>query len=117
MRTSLVGLIVLTLSILIGACGSELSEEAEIGRALVADHGCVACHGETDGIGPAWGAVWGTDRELADGSTVVFYADYVRTSLLDPKGQVLKGFDPVMPAFSLSEDQLSAIIKYLEETG
>lgn len=113
----MVGLVVLALSILTGGCGSGLSEEAEIGRALVADYGCVACHGETDGIGPAWSGVWGTVRELADGSNVVFDGRYVRGSLSEPKKQVVKGFDPVMPAFSLSEDELRALIRYFEETG
>lgn len=117
MKPWLVGLVVLTFSMVTGACGSGLSEEAEIGRALVADYGCVACHGETDGIGPAWSGVWGTVREMADGSNVVFDGRYVRASLSEPKTQVVKGFDPVMPAFSLSEDELSAIIRYLEETG
>jgi cytochrome c oxidase subunit 2 len=117
MRPSLAGLVFLTLSILMGACGAGLSEEAENGRELVADYGCVACHGDTDGIGPAWSGVWGTDRDLANGSTVVFDARYVRASLSDPNREVVKGFDPVMPAFSLSEVDLSAIIRYLEESG
>ena len=116
MRLSSAWLVVLALSVVTGACGSGLSEEAEIGRMLVADYGCVACHGEIDGIGPSWSGSWGTARELADGSTVVFDARYVRASLSEPNRQVVKGFDPVMPAFSIPEDELRAIVTYLEET-
>ena len=117
MRAALAGLVFLTLSTVAGACGAGLSGQAETGRALVADYGCIACHGESDGVGPAWSGVWGTARELADGSTVVFDVRYVRVSLSEPNRQVVKGFDPVMPAFSIPEDEFRAIVTYLEENG
>lgn len=93
------------------------SEDAVRGEALVQDLGCLACHGAEHGVGPPWSGAWGTPRSLADGSTVVFDAAYVRTSVLEPGAQVVTGFDPVMPSFSLTEDDLAAIVAYLEESG
>lgn len=112
-----VALTAVAIAVVLAGCGSALSDDARAGEALVAELGCVVCHGEQDGIGPSWTGVWGTDRELTDGSTVVFDAQYVRASLLNPKGQIVRGFEPVMPEFSISEVDLAAITRYLEESG
>ena len=107
------------LALMISACGggAELSDEAEIGSALVVSLGCVTCHGSADGIGPSWDGVWGTVRALSDGSTVVFDAEYVRASISKPEEHTVKGFDPVMPAFSLSDADLDSIVAFLEESS
>jgi cytochrome c oxidase subunit 2 len=61
---------------------------------------CVACH-STDGsplAGPSWQAIIGRQEALADGSSIVVDADYVRNSVLNPNAQVVAGFQPnVMP--------------------
>lgn len=105
------------LAIALTACGSNtgLSGEATRGEALVQELGCQVCHGAADGIGPSWSSAWGTLRRLVDGSTVEFDAAYVRASIQEPGSQVVSGFDPVMPSFSLSEADLQAINAYMEE--
>jgi cytochrome c oxidase subunit 2 len=107
------------LALLVSACGggAELSDEAEIGSVLVGSLGCVSCHGASNGVGPSWDGVWGTVRTLSDGSTVVFDAEYVRASISKPEEQIVKGFDPVMPAFSLSDADLDSIVAFLEESS
>lgn len=101
------------------ACGGavELSEDASRGKDLVSSLGCVSCHSETGtaGVGPSWSGVWGTDRQLADGSSVTFDEAYVAKSLLEPGSQVLDGYQEVMPTFSVSSAELEAIVSYLEE--
>ncbi|MDF1595648.1 MAG: cytochrome c [Acidimicrobiia bacterium] len=98
------------------AQSADWSEDTVRGEALVRELGCLACHGQEDGVGPAWTGAWGTSRRLADGSTVVFDGAYIRSSVLEPAAQVVMGFDPVMPSFSLTEDDLAAIVAYLEES-
>jgi cytochrome c oxidase subunit 2 len=107
------------LAMMISACGggAEFSDEAEIGSVLVESLGCVACHGAPNGVGPSWDGVWGTVRNLSDGSTVVFDGAYVRASISRPEEQTVKGFDLVMPAFSLDEADLDAIVAFLEESS
>ncbi|MDH5372839.1 MAG: cytochrome c [Acidimicrobiia bacterium] len=109
----LILLLVMTLT----ACGSntDLSGEAIRGEALVQELGCQVCHGAADGIGPSWSGTWGTLRRLVDGSSVEFDAAYVRASIAEPGSQVVSGFDPVMPSFSLNEADLQAVSAYLKE--
>ncbi|MEZ4511063.1 MAG: cytochrome c oxidase subunit II [Chloroflexota bacterium] len=77
-------------------------EPAERGQLWYSDPNlnCVACH-SADGTalaGPTWQAIIGRQEALADGSSVVIDADYIRNSVLDPNAQIVAGFQPnVMP--------------------
>jgi cytochrome c oxidase subunit 2 len=73
-----------------------------LGEKLYASLGCIACH-STDGsaiIGPTFQGLFGTERLLADGSTVNADEAYIKQSVLDPASQVAGGFQPVMPPFA-----------------
>ncbi|MFW2339550.1 MAG: c-type cytochrome [Acidimicrobiia bacterium] len=104
-------------AIFLASCGTGtgLSAKATEGQRLAQDLGCTSCHSDQNGVGPSWEDAWGTTRPLADGSNEVFDADYVRSSLSDPSAQVVDGYQAIMPAFSLSETQVEAIIAFLEE--
>ena len=53
--------------------------------------------------------------ELADGTTVVADDAYLAESILDPKAKEVAGFSPtVMPAYALSETEISNIIAYFK---
>lgn len=93
------------------ACSGGLSPEAQRGEALTVELGCTNCH--ESGIGPNWVGEWGTSRTFTDGSTAVFDERYARRAIADPGVEVVEGYDPVMPAYSLNEEQLAAIIAYL----
>ena len=101
----------LAASLLASSCSTALSAEASKGEALTAELGCLNCH--TAGIGPDWAGEWGTRRNLVDGSTAVFDEQYARRAIAEPGVEVVEGYDPVMPAYSLEEEQLSAVIEYL----
>jgi cytochrome c oxidase subunit 2 len=112
----------LTMTFLIlalAACGPSdgLSTDARRGESLVNDLGCATCHGENDGIGPSWAGTWGSVRQLSDGSAVLFDEAYVRSSIAAPADQIVEGFDPVMPAFSLSDAEFAVIATYLRESS
>jgi cytochrome c oxidase subunit 2 len=94
---------------------------AERGADLVKDSGCLGCH-SVDGsklVGPTWLGLYGSERQLEGGSTVVADEQYLRNSILDPESQVVAGYPKVMPAAytSLSEDDLNAIIEYIKSLG
>ena len=115
MRLAIISFVLVAVSA--SACGGagELSDTASRGKELVSRLGCVSCHTETDGIGPSWSGIWGTDRKLADGSSVTFDRAYVTRSLSEPGSQMLNGYLEVMPSFSVSSTELDEIIAYLEE--
>lgn len=89
-----------------------------VGQELFTKSGCMQCHSVTGtpGIGPTLKAIWGTEVELADGSRVLVDENYIRSSVINPQGQIVKGFQPVMPTFSgrLKDKEILAIAKYIE---
>ena len=83
--------------------------------------GCAGCHGGLDepaSIGPSWSGSWGTDVELDNGSTVRFDAAYVERSVRRPGDQRRSGDWMQMPAYGadqLTDDEIDALITYIEE--
>ena len=85
--------------------------------------GCVACH-SVDGsvvVGPSFLDSYGSDRNLADGSSVTIDDNYIRQSILDPMSQIaLKpdggNYVGVMPAFQGQVDDvdLAALIEFIK---
>jgi cytochrome c oxidase subunit 2 len=88
----------------------------ESGKAIASQNGCAACH-SIDGTpltGPTWRGLFGSNVELADGSTVVADEAYLAESLADPGAKVVLGYLPgVMPQYALTESQIEDIVAYL----
>lgn len=79
---------------------------------------CASCH-SLDGSriqGPTFQGVWGRKEVLADGSEVTVDANYVKSSIVNPQGQLVQGYPPTMPSFSyLKEKDIDGIIAFLKE--
>jgi len=89
------------------------------GQALAQSRGCVACH-TVDGsarVGPTWKGLYGTTRPLADGSTVLADEGYLRRSIVEPQAQVAKGFPPIMPPANLGNEEVTALLAYIQSLG
>ncbi len=72
---------------------------------------CNACHsisGEV-GVGPTLLEIFGSQRELADGSKVVVDENYLKKSLLEPNGTTMPSYK-----HELSEGELKALIEYIK---
>ena len=67
-----------------------------------------------DDIGPSFKGLYGRTRKLADGSTVIADDVYLRESILHPDAKVVEGFDDVMPAPTLTDEEVNEIIAYLK---
>ena len=89
----------------------------ELGEQLFAQ--CAACH-TTDGtpsVGPTMQGIFGSTRQLDDGTSAVADDNYLRESILDPATKVVQGFPPVMPAVYsglLDAQQLDGLIAYIK---
>lgn len=77
---------------------------------------CLTCHsinGE-ESIGPTLKGIYGRPVKLKDGTTITADDTYIRESITHPELKIVDGFDDVMPQSELSEQELNAIVEYLE---
>ncbi len=87
------------------------------GKELYSGQGCMGCHsvGGSPGVGPTWKGLYGSERELEDGTTVTADEAYLRESIVDPNAKVVKDYQPIMPPYSqLSDEDLKALIAYIK---
>ncbi len=91
---------------------------AEVGKDLFNNKlGCASCHaGGANQRGAKLEGIWGTQAKLTNGQSVLVDEEYVRNSILNPSGQVVEGFQPIMPTFKgqVSEEQLVALVAYIK---
>jgi cytochrome c oxidase subunit 2 len=89
------------------------------GRALADAKGCVACH-TIDGsprVGPTWKGLYGKTETMKDGSTALVDQAYLQSFIRDPLAREVKGFAPVMPKIELSDEELAALVAYIQTLG
>jgi cytochrome c oxidase subunit 2 len=89
------------------------------GRVLAQSKGCVACHSidGSPGVGPSWKGLAGKTGTMADGSMVLADETYLKKSIRDPQAQVVKGFPPIMPKIEMTDDELAALVAYIQSLG
>lgn len=87
------------------------------GQRLSTEHGCIACHtvDGSIGIGPSWLGMWGTERHLKNGETVVVDEAYFRRSIRSPEAQIVEGYPNVMLRyFMLDDDDITALMAFAQ---
>lgn len=80
--------------------------------------GCVACHQAADtSIAPGLSGIFGTQREMADGTITIVDDAYLRESILQSTAKVSKGFVPSMPMYDgvIPDEQVDQLIAYLKQ--
>ena len=97
----------------------QLTAAGEQGRQVAEDEGCTSCHSSdgSDGVGPTWQGLAGSEVELDGGTTVIADDDYLTEAIVDPNAQLVKGFRGIMPERAIDADQVAAIVAYLNEIG
>jgi mono/diheme cytochrome c family protein len=96
---------------------------AALGAALYREKGCAACH-SIDGtlagkIGPTFKGLYGASVTLTSGVTRKADDAYLRSSILNPAAEIVKGFEPGMPSFRgvLSDAQVESLVRYIRTLG
>jgi cytochrome c oxidase subunit 2 len=102
---------------LLSACGStDVGPEA--GQNLAVLKGCAACHAVDDipdKLGPTWAGLYGSQVELSDGSFVTADETYLIESIEEPNAKIVKGYSKgSMPAISLTQAELNALVAYIK---
>ena len=90
------------------------------GKKLAGEKGCLACHSldGSPGVGPSFKGIIGRKEVVVSGGaerTLTVDDAYLRRSITDPAADVVKGFQPIMPAFAdLKKEELEALVESLE---
>ena len=95
------------------AAGGDL---VALGKALAQGKGCVGCHSVdgSAGVGPTWKGLFGKTEAFADGSTTLMDAAALKQEIRDPQSRVVKGFQPLMPKLEIKDDELDALVAYIQ---
>lgn len=90
--------------------------QEEWGEYLYDAHGCAACHSIAGvrGIGGSLDGILGQTRHFTDGADGVVDRDYLRESIITPQRKVVMGFSGSMPRYDFRDDEVSALVAYLE---
>ncbi len=90
----------------------------EQGRRLAGEYGCFSCH-TVDGtrhIGPTWLDLYGKVERLEGGKTVKVDEAYLTRSMMEPRADVVLGYQPVMPTFQgrVPPPEVAAIVEFIK---
>ena len=99
------------------AGGSPGQTIAASGAGLFTQKACDTCHRpDTAARAPILNGLFGSERPLIGGDTVVADEDYLRQSILDPRSEIVAGYNPIMPTYQgqVSEDELLELITYIK---
>jgi mono/diheme cytochrome c family protein len=96
-----------------------IDPNVKAGAKLFISQTCATCHqGGSSQLGPSLNGIYGKTVILADNTRVVANDAYLRSSILNPQEQIVKGYPAAMPSFAYLEpeqvDQLVAYIKSLK---
>lgn len=100
---------------------TEMTPE-ERGEIWYTQFGCNSCH-SLDGmttVGPSWQNLYGAERELESGETVVADEEYLQRAIIDPHAELVAGFTAVMPnnfeeQFAQEEEQYEGEVDILQD--
>ena len=90
------------------------------GASLFRQFGCGGCHGNGAAVrAPPLEGLYGKRVPLTDGTMQIADERYLRDSILQPRAQIVAGYEPLMPSFAgkISEDELIKIVAYLKSLG
>jgi cytochrome c oxidase subunit 2 len=116
--------LIVALVIGVTACGDSsdgpdvaLSEAGASGQNIATSNGCATCHGSDGqgGVGPTWVGLYGSEKELEDGTTVTADDAYLTRAIADPGAEIVKGATVVMPGNGLSDAEIADVIAYIRD--
>ncbi|HEX7003537.1 MAG TPA: c-type cytochrome [Trueperaceae bacterium] len=97
---------------------AEPAELAKVGEGIATEYGCFSCHASDSSrlVGPGWGGLYGTERTLSNGSSIIVDEAYLETAIREPSAHVAQGFPAgVMPSYEgiLTDEEIDALVAYI----
>jgi hypothetical protein len=90
------------------------------GEKLSNSKGCMACHaidGQRQQPCPNWLGLFGKERPLTSGETVVADEAYLANSIINSWDQVVEGYGKAMPPYNFPEQEVDALVAYIKSLG
>ena len=78
------------------------------------------CHAASSGVhAPKLDGLYGRTVQLSDGRHVRADDAYIRDSMLEPRRDVVAGYDPIMPSFAglLDDGEIQSLTAYIRSLG
>jgi hypothetical protein len=101
-------------------CAGAADPMACWGQKLSNSKGCMACHA-VDGVKqqpcPNWKGIFGAERPLVSGETVVADETYLANSIVNSWDQVVQGYGKTMPPYNFPQEEVDALVAYLKSLG
>ena len=94
-------------------------EGPSLGAKLYQEKGCVGCH-STDGsprVGPTFKRLFGKGEEVIEAgkeAKVVVDEAFIRDYIENPNVIRIKGYTPIMPKISMTNEELRALVHYIK---
>lgn len=79
--------------------------------------GCASCHaGGPQQRGAKLEGLFGSEVKLVSGEKVKADEAYIRNSILNPAGQIVECYQPIMPTFKgqVTEEQMNSLVAYIK---
>jgi cytochrome c oxidase subunit 2 len=89
---------------------------AELGERLFSARGCSGCHNAGTKVhAPSLAGIWGQSVPLEGGRMASVDEAYIRDSILQPRRDVVAGYEPIMPSYEgkLSDGEIQALTAYI----
>ena len=93
--------------------GDDLAHE---GARLFVARGCSGCHAQSSSVhAPKLADLYGRTVQLSDGRQVKADDGYIRDSMLQPKRDIVAGFEPIMPSYAglLDDGEVQSLTAYI----
>lgn len=105
----------LSLTVVLAACGVNKDPQALPGKGLAKDYGCAACHTSdgAKGVGPTWKGLFGAEVTLQTGEKVTVDREYLVAAIKDPAKQVPEGTKVPMPVNRVPDADVQQIVDYI----
>jgi cytochrome c oxidase subunit 2 len=85
------------------------------GRKLFQKLQCLTCHSSTaQARAPVLEGLYRRTVPLRNNRTALADEAYLRESILQPEAKVVAGYEPIMPPYQLSEEDVLKVIAYLK---
>ena len=100
--------------------GNIPQDPVSIGERLAKNNGCFACHSidGNDGVGPTWQGLYGSEKTLVSGETLLVDETYLHEAIVNPNSQIVLGFPANVMASNygeiFSEEEINNMIEFIK---